>query len=61
MSRRGWQLNGEFRYLTLVGEGKLAGEYLGRDRYDEYISNNRKRHLFYWIIIPLFLKLAFKC
>ena len=36
MSRRGWQLNGEFRYLTPVGEGKLAGEYLGRDRYDEY-------------------------
>ena len=25
MSRRGWrQLNGEFRYLTPVGEGKLA-------------------------------------
>ena len=48
MSRRGWQLNSEFRYLTPVGEGKLAGEYLGRDRYDEYISDNRKRHLFYW-------------
>ena len=29
MSRRGWQLNGEFRYLTPVGEGKFAGEYLG--------------------------------
>lgn len=28
MSRRGWQLNGEFRYLTPVGEGRLAGEYL---------------------------------
>ena len=48
MSRRGWQLNGEFRYLTPVGEGKLAGEYLGRDRYDEYTSDSRKRHLFYW-------------
>ncbi|OOF53696.1 LPS assembly protein LptD [Rodentibacter genomosp. 2] len=48
MSHRGWQLNGEFRYLTPVGEGKVAGEYLGRDRYDEYYSDNRKRHLFYW-------------
>ncbi|OOF51510.1 LPS assembly protein LptD [Rodentibacter genomosp. 1] len=48
MSHRGWQLNGEFRYLTAVGEGKIAGEYLGRDRYDEYYGENRKRHLFYW-------------
>ena len=38
------KLNGEFRYLTPVGEGKLAGEYLGRDRYDEYTSDSRKRH-----------------
>ncbi|OOF43073.1 LPS assembly protein LptD [Rodentibacter rarus] len=48
MSHRGWQLNGEFRYLTPLGEGKIAGEYLGRDRYDEYYGENRKRHLFYW-------------
>ncbi|BFU60636.1 LPS-assembly protein LptD [Rodentibacter sp. JRC1] len=48
MSHRGWQLNGEFRYLTPIGEGKIAGEYLGRDRYDEYYGDNRKRHLFYW-------------
>ena len=48
MSHRGWQLNGEFRYLTPVGEGKVAGEYLARDRYDEYYGENRKRHLFYW-------------
>ena len=48
MSHRGWQLNGEFRYLTSIGEGKVAGEYLGRDRYDEYISDKRQRHLFYW-------------
>ncbi|VEH65216.1 LPS-assembly protein LptD [Rodentibacter pneumotropicus] len=48
MSHRGWQLNGEFRYLTPVGEGKVAGEYLGRDRYDKYYSEDRKRHLFYW-------------
>ncbi|OOF66474.1 LPS assembly protein LptD [Rodentibacter sp. Ppn85] len=48
MSHRGWQLNGEFRYLTPVGEGKIAGEYLARDRYREYYGDNRKRHLFYW-------------
>lgn len=48
MSHRGWQLNGEFRYLTPIGEGKLAGEYLGDDRYSDYISDRRKRHLFYW-------------
>ncbi len=48
MSHRGWQLNGELRYLTPIGEGKIAGEYLGRDRYDEYYGDNRKRHLFYW-------------
>lgn len=23
MSKRGWQLNGEFRYLSPIGEGKL--------------------------------------
>ena len=48
MSRRGWQLNGELRYLTAIGEGKIAGEYLNKDRYDEYTNRSRKRHLFYW-------------
>ncbi|TDQ57719.1 LPS-assembly protein [Mesocricetibacter intestinalis] len=48
MSHRGWQLNGEFRYLTLLGEGKIAGEYLSRDRYKDYIGENKSRHLFYW-------------
>ena len=48
MSRRGWQLNSEFRYLTTLGEGKIAGEYLGDDRLKDYDSENRKRHLFYW-------------
>lgn len=56
MSHRGWQLNGEFRYLTPIGEGKLAGEYLGRDRYDEYFGENRKRHLFYWNHSSAFLQ-----
>ena len=48
MSRRGWQLNSEFRYLTTLGEGQMAGEYLGDDRLKDYDSENRKRHLFYW-------------
>ena len=48
MSRRGWQLNSEFRYLTTLGEGQVAGEYLGNDRLKDYDSENRKRHLFYW-------------
>lgn len=56
MSHRGWQLNGEFRYLTPIGEGKIAGEYLGRDRYDEYYGDNRKRHLFYWNHSSAFLE-----
>ncbi|MGQ0287235.1 LPS assembly protein LptD [Pasteurellaceae bacterium 22721_9_1] len=47
MSRRGWQLNSEFRYLTVLGEGKIANEYLGKDRYSEY-NDNKSRHLFYW-------------
>ncbi|MDU7785758.1 MAG: LPS assembly protein LptD, partial [Aggregatibacter aphrophilus] len=48
MSHRGWQLNGEFRYLTLLGEGRIAGEYLGNDRLEDYTSENRKRHLLHW-------------
>lgn len=48
MSKRGWQLNGEFRYLTPLGEGKIAGEYITKDRYDKFADNNKSRHLFYW-------------
>lgn len=56
MSHRGWQMNGEFRYLTRLGEGKIAGEYLNRDRYKDYVSENRKRHLFYWNHSSAFLE-----
>lgn len=56
MSHRGWQMNGEFRYLTHLGEGKIAGEYLNRDRYKDYVSENRKRHLFYWNHSSAFLE-----
>ena len=48
MSHRGWQLNGEFRYLTHLGEGQIGGEYLGNDRLEDYTSENRKRHLLHW-------------
>lgn len=48
MSHRGWQLNSEFRYLTALGEGSLAGEYLNDDRYSDYTGENRSRHLFHW-------------
>lgn len=47
-SRRGWQLSPEFRYLTSFGEGKVAGEYLQRDRLNEWGNKDRSRHLFFW-------------
>lgn len=47
-TRRGWQLSPEFRYLTLWGEGKLAGEYLSRDRLNDWAEKKRSRHLFFW-------------
>ena len=56
MSRRGWQMNAEFRYLTGLGEGTIAGEYIGKDRYKDYDSENRKRHLFYWNHSSAFLE-----
>ncbi|MBV7388299.1 LPS assembly protein LptD [Pasteurellaceae bacterium TAE3-ERU1] len=48
MSKRGLQLLGEFRYLTTLGLGKIAGEYLAKDRLKDYIGENKSRHLFYW-------------
>ncbi|MGY4676663.1 LPS assembly protein LptD [Pasteurella sp. P03HT] len=56
MSHRGWQLNGEFRYLSPIGEGKIAGEYLGSDRLMDYQNDNRSRHLFYWTHHSSFLQ-----
>ena len=56
MSHRGWQLNGEARYLTQLGQGTIAGEYLNKDRYSEYLSANKSRHLFYWSHSSSFLK-----
>ncbi len=56
MSHRGWQMNGEFRYLTALGEGKIAGEYLNDDRYKDFTDDNRSRHLFHWRHSSRFLK-----
>ncbi len=49
-SRRGWQISPEFRYLTKVGEGLVASEYIGKDRLDKYVSSDgdRKRYLLHW-------------
>lgn len=56
MSHRGWQMNAEFRYLTALGEGQLAGEYLSKDRYSDYLDENRTRHMLYWLHSSSFLK-----
>lgn len=49
-SRRGWQISPEFRYLTTLGEGLIASEYMAKDRLDEYTpsDNDRKRYLLHW-------------
>ncbi|MDG6882364.1 LPS assembly protein LptD [Phocoenobacter uteri] len=47
-SRRGWQISPEFRYLTQLGQGTIAGEYMKKDRYEDWADKNQSRHLFYW-------------
>lgn len=47
-SKRGWQLSPEFRYLTVLGEGKVAAEYMNKDRLDEWTDKGRSRHLLFW-------------
>ncbi|WP_373778397.1 LPS assembly protein LptD [Glaesserella sp.] len=47
-SKRGWQISPEFRYLTVLGEGKFATEYLNKDRLDEWTEKNRSRYLLFW-------------
>lgn len=49
-SNRGWQISPEFRYLTKLGEGITAVEYINRDRLDEYrpADGDRKRYLLHW-------------
>ncbi|AUI65395.1 MULTISPECIES: LPS assembly protein LptD [Glaesserella] len=47
-SKRGWQISPEFRYLTVLGEGKVAGEYIGKDRLSDWTERSKSRHLFFW-------------
>ncbi|MEH8026842.1 LPS assembly protein LptD [Gallibacterium anatis] len=47
MSRRGWQMLGEARYLNILGSGVLAGEYIKDDRYKDYKAYD-PRYLLYW-------------
>lgn len=47
-SRRGWQFIPELRYLTSLGEGKIAAEYMQKDRLPEWTEKNKKRHLLFW-------------
>lgn len=49
-SRRGWQISPEYRYLTKLGEGLVATEYMSNDRLDEYkpADDDRKRYLIHW-------------
>lgn len=48
MSERGLQLQTELRYLTRLGSGTIASEYLRHDHLKEYVGRNRSRHLFFW-------------
>lgn len=47
---RGWQLVPEFRYLTILGEGKVAAEYMQKDRLSAWRATNKdkSRHLLFW-------------
>ena len=47
-TRRGWQFSPEFRYLTQFGEGKIAGEYMQKDRLPSWGEKNKSRHLLFW-------------
>lgn len=47
-TRRGWQLSPEFRYLTMLGEGRVAAEYMQKDRLAQWAEKNKRRHLFFW-------------
>lgn len=47
-SKRGWQISPELRYLTRLGEGKIAGEYLNKDRRYTGTPWAKNRHLFFF-------------
>lgn len=47
-SSRGWQFSPEVRYLSTLGEGKIAGDYMHRDRLPEWLNKNQARYLLFW-------------
>lgn len=47
-SRRGWQFSPEFRYLSPIGQGRVAAEYMQKDRLAEWTEKNKSRHLIFW-------------
>lgn len=47
-SRRGWQISPEFRYLTQLGEGLVAAEYLKKDRLPAWTDKNQSRYSLHW-------------
>lgn len=47
-TRRGWQITPEFRYLTRLGEGRVAAEYMPRDRLSSWSEKSKSRHLLFW-------------
>lgn len=47
-SKRGWQIAPELRYLTYLGEGKIAGEYLGKDRLENWANHSKSRYMLFW-------------
>ncbi|WMR96599.1 LPS assembly protein LptD [Mergibacter septicus] len=47
MTKNGLQLQAETRYLNMLGNGLIAGEYLKHDRLSTN-NTNRPRYLFYW-------------
>ncbi|MDO4697641.1 MAG: LPS assembly protein LptD [Pasteurellaceae bacterium] len=47
-TRRGWQFTPEFRYLTRLGEGRVAAEYIQKDRLPSWLDKSKSRHLLFW-------------
>lgn len=47
-TRRGWKWSPEFRYLTRLGEGKMAAEYLHRDGLPSWTEKQQHRYLLFW-------------
>jgi len=42
LSKRGIQLNGELRYLNVLGSGKISGDYLGQDKINPVFSERKQ-------------------